>query len=150
MYICTTTIAIHLTGPPQALVRDNYRCMVTATVDYRSYTVLPDLHRICVQKSLATATTHCCHIFPQSTNDFPNGAGADEGSKVCLSFYYILHNSIKFDTEDLSRHGLDYTVPIWFPKTSRSAYRAPNSSSRQYIDTPCSASRDDGHFATLV
>jgi hypothetical protein len=53
----------------QALLRDNYRCMVTGAVDRNAYNAMRDTER--QQFGLVGAiqtTTNFCHIFPPSTN----------------------------------------------------------------------------------
>ncbi|CAE6460738.1 hypothetical protein ACGC1H_005326 [Rhizoctonia solani] len=58
--------ASHSEAKDYALIRDNYRCLLTGTVDVRVYSDSPQL-----QEQLATGplpplgTTECCHILPQ-------------------------------------------------------------------------------------
>jgi hypothetical protein len=56
-----------LTSDSQALIRDNYRCMLSGVVDISCAESLPEL-----QVELSThgvgKRTQCCHILPQDIN----------------------------------------------------------------------------------
>ena len=63
----------------QALVRDNFRCILTGTTDLHSYEEYEELQ---ILENTSIRATHCAHIFSESTN-----VGIEEGQpKVPTSF----------------------------------------------------------------
>ncbi|KAI0034999.1 hypothetical protein K488DRAFT_44190, partial [Vararia minispora EC-137] len=61
--------ADHRTTKAKALIRDNYRCMITGEIDMRSLKArLFDTSGLPPVKQIETRTTHCAHIFPESVN----------------------------------------------------------------------------------
>ena len=67
----------------QALIRDQYRCVVTKRYDHGSVTMNRELReRVMSEPSIWTEHTQCAHIFSESTNH-KIGLGSD---KVCLPF----------------------------------------------------------------
>ena len=55
--------------PIQALIRDEYRCVVTKRYDASSVRRIRELHeRVVSDPSARTEATQCAHIFAESTN----------------------------------------------------------------------------------
>ncbi|KAB5588025.1 HNH endonuclease [Ceratobasidium theobromae] len=56
----------HNKAKEQALIRDNYRCMLSGTIDSRSLQTTPALRTEILSNPLLNAgPTQCCHILPQ-------------------------------------------------------------------------------------
>jgi len=72
----------------QALIRDEYRCVVTKRYDASSVRRIRELHeRVGSDPSTRTEATQCAHIFAEFTN-----SGIAPGSaKVCPLFTVFLN-----------------------------------------------------------
>ncbi|CUA72626.1 hypothetical protein RSOLAG22IIIB_10196 [Rhizoctonia solani] len=55
----------YLEAKKQALVRDNYRCMVSGVVDMEAVEILPWLEGELAAKQETIGCTECCYIFPK-------------------------------------------------------------------------------------
>ncbi|KAI0246066.1 hypothetical protein BJV78DRAFT_1135986, partial [Lactifluus subvellereus] len=56
----------HLTSKQQALVRDNYRCMVIGSFDRQSCMSIPSVQQSANEMDANVLPTHAAHIIPQS------------------------------------------------------------------------------------
>jgi len=65
----------------KALVRDNFRCIVTGRYDGASVAMNNELKEEMYESRTPTCNTQCAHIFPQSTNMGISGPNED-GAKV--------------------------------------------------------------------
>ena len=67
----------------KALIRDDFRCMVTGVVDMASYG-----HNLVIgPRPSQTAETECAHIFPESLGHF-DGDPEKEVRSLPLLFYF--------------------------------------------------------------
>ncbi|CAE6426095.1 unnamed protein product [Rhizoctonia solani] len=55
----------HTEAKKQALIRDNYRCMLTGAVDNNAVKFMPELLSEVVDTRTAVRVTGCCNILPQ-------------------------------------------------------------------------------------
>lgn len=86
----------------QALIRDNFRCMLSGSVDVGSMDKNDQLLEEVAKNSLRTAATECCHIFSESTND-----GLDKEAKVSFDCSRSFPNVLPFFQASLCRQCLD-------------------------------------------
>ncbi|KAL1937295.1 hypothetical protein VTO73DRAFT_13859 [Trametes versicolor] len=73
---------IGLIVPPLALVRDDFRCMVTGKVDFKAY-----MKGLALPVSGEHVTmTRCCHIFPDSLGKFTVDATTGKSSLLLVQW----------------------------------------------------------------
>ncbi|EPQ51994.1 hypothetical protein GLOTRDRAFT_140473 [Gloeophyllum trabeum ATCC 11539] len=114
----------HHTAKKWALVRDNYRCVLTKNVELYSDASKAD-------KSLKPVKTQCAHIFPESTNrDFSDNEKLEYASRVWAVLERFGYPSIKDQllgdrihlldnvlTLDPTMHSEFDALQIWFEAT---------------------------------
>ncbi|OBZ65789.1 hypothetical protein A0H81_14339 [Grifola frondosa] len=58
----------HATAKAKALIRDQYRCVLTGAYDYECYSKMPDITELVRTNNLPVTHTEAAHIIPDSTN----------------------------------------------------------------------------------
>jgi len=125
----------HAAAKKAALYRDNYRCMVTGSVDETAYDAMSDAQRQqydIVDSGLTN--TNFCHIFPPSTSRNLNAeVPGDPKSVYSGSVWSIINSFDNIDvlaeldgnkihslsnglTLDLNLHSLFDNLKLWFEK----------------------------------
>ncbi|KAG8731313.1 hypothetical protein FRC11_004537, partial [Ceratobasidium sp. 423] len=68
----------HAEVKQQALIRDNYRCMLSGAIDTVSVESLPWLmDKVMNSRQPLVMSTHCCHILPQCAGHSPTEESRD-------------------------------------------------------------------------
>jgi hypothetical protein len=80
-----TVTAILNTTISKALIRDDFRCVVSGKYDSQHVDKNLELEKEVMKTRAQTAGTHCAHIFPASTNDNISGS-SEGGAKVRLTY----------------------------------------------------------------
>ncbi|CAE6533370.1 unnamed protein product [Rhizoctonia solani] len=80
----------HLEAKKQALVRDNYRCVVSGFVDFDAIEALPRLEKDIATTPAMIRYTECCHIFPEQEdrNDFEEPGHHNTSSRFTLAHVF--------------------------------------------------------------
>ncbi|KZP22999.1 hypothetical protein FIBSPDRAFT_823867 [Athelia psychrophila] len=64
----------HQNAKKLALVRDNYRCVISGRVDSTMFETNPEVQAAArLNPNMRLTLTHCAHVFPESTNHNING-----------------------------------------------------------------------------
>ncbi|SJL12654.1 uncharacterized protein ARMOST_16084 [Armillaria ostoyae] len=58
----------HLQAKQNALIRDNFRCVLSGAVDQSSCLINEEIQAQVRAQSLMILATQCCHIFPEFNN----------------------------------------------------------------------------------
>ncbi|CAE6409555.1 unnamed protein product [Rhizoctonia solani] len=80
----------HLEAKKQALVRDNYRCVVSGFVDVDGIEALPRLEKDIATTSAMIRCTECCHIFPEQ-GDWDDSDSEEPGHHNNSSRFTLAH-----------------------------------------------------------
>ncbi|TFY74375.1 hypothetical protein EWM64_g9637 [Hericium alpestre] len=121
----------HSEARKSALLRDNFRCVISGCIDHKIYMkhpeLIPDLHD-------NMSATECCHIISQSTNDFAVvrvGDKIEYAANVWTIFNYFgcpemlndlagmkVHSMANVLTMETTLHDLFDTLNLWLEETN--------------------------------
>ncbi|KAI6162724.1 hypothetical protein EDD17DRAFT_1574516 [Pisolithus thermaeus] len=120
------------TAKKRALVRDGFQCAVTKIYDWKSILNNKELEMKVMSEAGRTGSTHCTHIFPEST-DANITAGSDE-ARYATSLWAILdrfgYSALReeFNGSNINRlenvvtlepslHSFFDSLQVWFTET---------------------------------